>query len=687
MADQIRRAFLEWLSIECSQQPMLLLLEDLHWADLATIQLLSAALQQLKHLPLLVLAFARPEAKERFPLLSQLHGIEEMVLRALPTASCKELIQSFLGAHLPPTKIQEMIELSQGNAFYLEELIRALNEGRTEQLPASIIAIAQARIDSLPEASRHLLRAASVFGESFVLPSLLPMLSGVVAEHELRQQLSWLWNQEVLTRSPSQADRYHFRHALVRDAAYAKLTKQDRSLAHRLAAQWLETQEHPEAFTLAEHWRQGEEPTLAAHWYAIAAKVSLEGNDLHAALRLADLAFQLGVSTEHLNRLYTIKAEAFGWLGQPLLALSAWQELLNSSPDGSPSWYNALAGLFMANLQLRDFGKALEQIQRLQDMTPQAEAATDSAMALTIVTSFSCVGGLYSVASTFIEKFETFPTAKTEAEQWILLGWKNQAYAYGALYLQGEPWEYLQRAQTAMRYFEKTGHLRGALAQAVEVGRAYMNLGAFSQAERLLREKLSQLSLLQIQYLIPFARLFLGQSLRCQQQYSEANLLIEEALIEFAKNGHGPKQGDSRAELGKILLEQNNLTAAHAQLRQALPLLAFAPPAKSKAIAILSLIRLSQDNPSEALQLSQEALDLLDSLGGRGYEDIYLYWARVEALLANQKTTEAKDLLYEAKRRLLLRADHIPEPTYRESFLSTVEENRKILALAQQFRL
>jgi eukaryotic-like serine/threonine-protein kinase len=341
----------------------------------------------------------------------------------------------------------------------------------------------------------------------------------------------------------------------------------------------------------------------------------------------------------------------------------------------------------MTSLQLRDVERAFALIQHLQDMTPQAEAATDSAMAMTIVVSFSCVGGLYAVASTFIEKFNVFPTALTEAEQWISLGWRNQAYAYDALYIQGDPWEYLQRAQAAMRYFEKVGHLRGALTQAVEVGRAYINLGAFSLAERFLRERLSQISQIQLQYLHPFAKLFLGQSLRCQQKYQEANLLIEEALADFSKNGHGPKQGDSHAELGKILLEQDNAAAAHEQLQQALPLLTFAVPAKSKATAILSLIRLSQGNLDEALELSQEALARLDDLGGKGYEDMYLYWACIEALLAKQKIHQAKDLLYEAKRRLLLRADRIPDPNYRESFLYAVEENRKLLALAHQFHL
>jgi serine/threonine protein kinase/tetratricopeptide (TPR) repeat protein len=685
MGDQIRRAFLDWISIECKQQPLALFLEDLHWGDSASIQLLTSALHFASYLPLFIIGLTRPEAKERLGALGEYPGLEEIILSPLSREDCRTFMKSTLGDRISIEKQDIAFNASQGNAFYLEELIRSMSAGY-DALPASVIAMAQARIDNLPDAARHVLRAASVFGESFTLSALTPMLRGLVDERQLREQLRWLTRQEMLTPSAHQ-DQVQFRHALMREAAYAKLTPTDKASAHRFAAQWLESQAGAAPFVIAEHWRKGDEPALASTWYIKAAKAALDANDLRSVIQLTGLAEGLKVEENQRALLYHLRAEAYGWLGEPQKASELWEQYLEQVPHGSATWYNAHAALFMSSLQLRDFERSLAVIEQLQAVTPTPEALTESSMALAIVVSFACVGGLYQVAASFIEKFNRSVMPPSDAENWISLGWRNQAYAYGALYLEGDPWEYLQRAQAAMRYFEKAGHLRGAMTQAVEVGRAYLCLGAFPQAERFLREKLSQIESLQLHYVQPFAKLFLAQSLRSQQKYKEARSLIEEALQEFAKTNHGPKQGDSRAELGKVYVEQGELDDADTQLNKALQFLAFALPAKSKATAIYSLIRLAQNKPQEALDLSQEALDLLDGLGGKGYEDTYLYWAHTEALLANKKLREAKDFIYEAKRRIAQRADRITDFNFRESFVRNVEENRKLLSLAHQFQI
>ncbi len=302
MADQIAHAFEDILRVWCTGQSLVLLLEDLHWADAASIKLLDRSLRKLTGADLFVLGLARPEVHERFPSLFQNRDMIELRLPPIPKRACARLVHEVMGEDADATDVSRLVERSEGNGFYLEELIRAEAESPRPSsgsfpsspppgLPETVIAVAQARLERLEPHVRKVLRAASVFGDVFWLEGV----SALVGESPavLKPTIAALVEQEAVCPSeqPRLAGVYElrFRHALLCATAYSTLTEDDRALGHRLAAQWLEgVQEDGEV--VAVHWLEGQRRGRAAASFTRAAKACWDRAQADAAARCATRA-------------------------------------------------------------------------------------------------------------------------------------------------------------------------------------------------------------------------------------------------------------------------------------------------------------------------------------------------------------------------------------------------------------
>ncbi|WP_437968610.1 AAA family ATPase [Sorangium sp. So ce260] len=258
MSEQVQRAFLALVRAACAEGPVVVVLEDLHWGDVATTRLFDAALRQLADEPLFVVALARLEVMDLFPRLWAERSVHELRLKDLGKKACERLARQALGEGASVETIERIVALADGNAFYLEELIRAAAEGRGEALPETVVAMVQSRLDALDVEARRLLRAASVFGETC-------WASGVAAlvGRPARGGLAALADAELLVRRPESRfpgeEEFGFRHALLREGAYAMLTDGDRALGHRLAGRWLAERGEGDPLLLAEHLDKGGE--------------------------------------------------------------------------------------------------------------------------------------------------------------------------------------------------------------------------------------------------------------------------------------------------------------------------------------------------------------------------------------------------------------------------------------------
>src|SRR5262249_54373492 len=148
--------------------------------------------------------------------------VSTVALTPLSARSAGRLVRAVLpGADI--ATVARLIERSDGNPFHLEELIRAAHQKRGDELPQTVLAMMQTRLGGFDESARRVLRAASVFGRSFHLEGV-GALSGFAAL-EVRGLLDRLVEGELVVRAgddgPDSAPLFAFRHALVREAAYA----------------------------------------------------------------------------------------------------------------------------------------------------------------------------------------------------------------------------------------------------------------------------------------------------------------------------------------------------------------------------------------------------------------------------------------------------------------------------------
>jgi predicted ATPase len=295
LGEHLQKAFLEFLQAACEEHPIVIFLEDLHWGDLSTVQFLDRALRHLSGKPLFILALARPDVHSLFPDMWREHRTHELRLRELGKRSVELLAHHILGERVGPSIIHRMSRLSEGNAFYLEELIRATAEGKGAELPATLSAMVQSRLGAIDEGARRMLQAASVFGEVFWAGAVASLPLGEDDGRMIPRRLAALVEQELVQRHPESRfpgeEAFTFRHSLLREGAYATMTEDDRALWHRLAGEWLEQKGEQDPLVLAEHFEKGSEGSRAARYYVRVAEMALRAGQLDdAEALLASLA-------------------------------------------------------------------------------------------------------------------------------------------------------------------------------------------------------------------------------------------------------------------------------------------------------------------------------------------------------------------------------------------------------------
>src|SRR5262249_3136602 len=187
-----------------------------------------------------VLGLARPEVHERFPRLWAERGMQELHLSLLSPKASRRLVEAALGERCAGGAMARLIALPAGHALSLEGLIRPAAAGE-HALPETVVAMVQARLSGLPPEARRVLRAASLYGEVFWSGAVVALLGDLGRKHAT-DGIARLCEQEVLVRRPdsrfSGEEELAFRHALLREGAYAMLTETDRCLGHRLAGHW-----------------------------------------------------------------------------------------------------------------------------------------------------------------------------------------------------------------------------------------------------------------------------------------------------------------------------------------------------------------------------------------------------------------------------------------------------------------
>ena len=238
-AAEVKRDFVQWLHAKSTAGAPIIVLEDLQWADAASVQIMDEVLGHFSDQPLLVLALGRPEVEESFPGLWGERMVEYIRLAALPRKAGQSLLRMWVPP-LPAEAEHFVLDRWEGNPMFLEEMADALATGRTG-VPDVVLAAVEARFDCLSPEARRVLRAASLYGDKFFSTEALVAVLGEASRREMGEWLENLVMRDLVQRQADGSEvAYRVRNKLVREAAYRMLTSADRVLGRRLARAWLQ---------------------------------------------------------------------------------------------------------------------------------------------------------------------------------------------------------------------------------------------------------------------------------------------------------------------------------------------------------------------------------------------------------------------------------------------------------------
>ena len=320
----------EFFKTASKENPVYIQVEDIHWADDRSLDLLSGLARDNQQLPLFIIYMSRPSLFERRPSWGEGELYHHRVqLEPLARLDARLLVKELLKkADNVPTELRDtIIDRAEGNPFYIEELIKSLIDDRVilksdekwtidmsqfseMRIPQTLTGVLQSRLDAIDPSQRALMQRASVVGRVFWESAVahLSQADGVATATTV-QQLEGLREREmILKREESNfegTNEYLFRHAILRDVTYESIVPHQRRVYHKQVAEWLiiVAGDRSDEYTslIAEHYQAGGEMALAARQFLDAGERSRKQGTVEEALNLLERGLKLVQGKGHTS--------------------------------------------------------------------------------------------------------------------------------------------------------------------------------------------------------------------------------------------------------------------------------------------------------------------------------------------------------------------------------------------------
>ena len=215
-----------------SHRPLIVVVEDLHWAEPTFFDLMDYLAREAAQRILLV-CLARPDLIERRPQWESTDVVEPEPLATTDIESLVVDRAESIGSDV----LRRIVEMSEGNPLFAEQMLVALDDGPVGAIPASLGGLLTMRLDGLGPGERDLLRSASIIGLQFELDAvsgLLPPNARPFVERHLKSM-----EQRRFIQRTGRPNAFRFGHALIRMAAYQSIAREDRAALHKRFAEWL----------------------------------------------------------------------------------------------------------------------------------------------------------------------------------------------------------------------------------------------------------------------------------------------------------------------------------------------------------------------------------------------------------------------------------------------------------------
>ena len=704
------------------RSPTLLFLEDIHWADEASL----ATIQQLVHenpgLRLFVICSARPTLFETTPKWGARQGKNneaqaQIRLRRLAPKESQQLVDEILQkVQAVPEALRELIVTrAEGNPFYVEELIKILIEDGVilkdeaagawrvapEKLPElrvppTLTAVLQARLDSLPVEEKVTLQQASVMGRVF-WDAALKELEGALKPPA--QPLAGLSHRELIyphrTSAFENSKEYIFKHALLRDVTYESVLKRERRAYHRRVAGWLATATQASgrvdeyAALIAEHYALAGEASDAIDWFLRAGERANGQGAYQEARRLFDRALE-GISPEDRERRYQAlkgRSLALGTLGE----LEAYQADLTAMLElareaGNDAWlaftYNrqasALASQGDDRLAVQVYQMALEGARKAEDRRLEARILS------LLVISQTRLGVLAGAAANAEKALALAHELGDEDTESVTLG---NVVVY--FIESGDLARAALLSSQAVELYRRLGNRFGEAVGLANLGYNYILLGRLEPGRLALQRSIHLADAIGARRHGAYARLNLGLALWRSGENQAAQQALEKCAPDLTATGDAFGQAANLSYYALTLESSNDAAGAQGRFSEAREMFSrhgvFAYA--NDTLAGLARCALALGDLVTARKHALELWGYLTEHGSKGMEfPIRAYLTCGEIFQAIGELELARSAVEAGSLDLHERAGKINNPEWRNSFLENVPEHRKIIQLERQLK-
>jgi len=416
-AEEIAWGFRKLLEQEARGHSLVVVFDDLHWAEETLFDLVEHVAELSRDAPILLLCMARPELLERRPSWGGgKWNASTVLLEPLDAAETEQLL-SKLG-EVSPALHERIVQVAEGNPLFLEEMLALVRDsgGARVKVPPTIHALLVARLDQLDPAERSVLEHGAVEGRIFHRGAVAALGDG---DGELDRRLVALVRKELVRPDRAQFagdDAYRFRHLLIRDAAYEALPKAARADLHRRFADWLE--DHGNGLVeldevLGYHLEQAARyqaelgradadlAERAAGRLATAGRTALWRADERAARSLLERALALRKSPD-VHLVVDFAQSSLRNALQVQAAVEALDQAAGEAEEAGDAARAALARAAAAALGLETLASSPEEVEKLTYAAlPLLEAAGDHA-GLARIWAF-LAGGVYNTRCRYDE--------------------------------------------------------------------------------------------------------------------------------------------------------------------------------------------------------------------------------------------------------------------------------------------
>jgi class 3 adenylate cyclase/predicted ATPase len=706
---QIFWALREFFKTVAGSRTTIIVLDDLHWADEASLAICNDLISIADSAAILfVLVFREMRDKGVWSLRDRAesnfkHRYTQIELLPLSNEECEELLAAVLpGAKLDSETRMNILEKAAGNPFYLEEIVRALIDGqgvipdeknpghwtvtdtvKTISVPDTLQGAIVSRIDRLTEDARSALQIAAVIGRRFQIE----MLRSLVGEQpELNEWLAQLERTGMILSGGEDGASYDFPDTMVQEVAYESMMVQRRQEIHRMIGESLEKalaeQGDAAAGILAYHFSRSDDREKAVRYLEKAASQAQSGFANSTALHhYTDLLNMLGNSEEIWQKRYSIlnhRQKILGVMGKQTereADLTIMLDLAEAHQydEGKAETLNGFADLYQWT------GRYEESIQTAQAaliLHEQLKNQAGQALSQHILGVVYYYRGEYDLAQTALEKAIAIrrKTRDQAGESWsrlyqYMIHLVKGNYAEASDINEGALW----KAQALKDWMLIGIHLNNGGRIATRLGEYEKALEFYAEASKT-RVKIGDRAGLSFTL---FGQAMTYYSLN---RLDDAEAALQESISIRRQINDERGLSSSLAALGMVALERGDLETAEDGLSQARALhekLAL----KGELVTDLSYlgqVYQQQGKEKEALEVSQQAIDMLaEQKNVEEVQQVYLNHYRV---LKAQGSKSAKKFLKQADATMQQQASAISDEKRRTSFLKNVKVNQAIAA-------